>query len=91
MHKAPEGFIDLVFENTGTEALTQKLSTPQLPLNAKVVRTGKSASLRLWVTPIKNFANSADGNLLSDPFNAISRLFEFYRNNHINLADDHNS
>ena len=82
MHKAPSGFVDLVFENTGVEKLAQVLSKYELPLTSVVIPTGKSSSLRLRSTPIENFDMSVDENPISEAFRAVSTLFEFYRHNH---------
>ncbi len=81
MHKAQSGFVDLVFENTGADKLSQAMSSDRVPPNTSVVPTGKSASLRLKTTPIERFEVGANTHPFHDAFNAVSQLFEFYRDN----------
>ncbi|MGA9060479.1 MAG: hypothetical protein WB341_02325 [Terracidiphilus sp.] len=76
-HKAQPGFVDLAFPDTETECLSA--IEPFIDSDMKIVPTGKSASVRIKVSPIKRFDDFDSVQIkVVEGLVAVKRLLMFY-------------
>ena len=89
VHKSRAGFIDLGFPKTDVSylqhaLLRSKSTDPGFQVTA--VQTGKSASLRVRVAPVADFADlSAAEQIIDISLLRIRDLITFYKNNELNF------
>lgn len=88
-HKAERGYVDLSFSGIDAERLKVELGLASLLRpNMKVEQTGKSASIRLSVPPIKDFRCFSEQKALVDAaFEAAQELLSFYTLNRVRVDE----
>lgn len=82
VYKAPSGFVDLAFRNTKEDVLAHALAGCLQDPGIIPMQTGKSASFRLRVEPLTNFADHTGArSVVMKSFQCVRDLLAFYKAN----------